>query len=477
MKRIALLVLFGVWLGASACSRTVDNPKRPNVVVISVDTLRSDSLRAYNSSATPRPVMDGLAERGHVFVHAYSTAPWTLPSHVSLFTGLYPSHHGVVDGKHAMTDVSSFVQTLRANGYQTIGFGDGGYVSADFGFPRGFEVYDAWRDDKSASAPISLPRGGKRNFDTTQHVFDRASAFLRERSSDRPLFLFAHTYAVHDYFRSWLPKEPGKAAAATPESKKRLQCLLGLTPCSPQKWRELESMYEAGIDAFDRDLGSFLELVERTLGSNDTFIILLSDHGEGFDHARNRIHHGGRLHRDQLQVPLLVAGPGIESGRSEELVSLVDIRPSLLELVAVTDDAKHDGRSFVAQLHDGRSLFARLVSFFAQPAAKPPEESRDAIMASEHRYYWQSGQRRTVSKPSEEPTTSARIDARFWYIKDLDGEQLYRLSDKQQEKSLVEELNMRRYPNRSSTPRASQRSQVEPSAELIEQLRALGYVE
>jgi arylsulfatase A-like enzyme len=420
--------------------------------------------------------MDGLAERGHVFVHAYSTAPWTLPAHVSLFTGLYPSHHGVVDGKHAMSGVSSFVQTLRANGYQTVGFGDGGYLKADFGFSRGFEVYDDWRDDASASGPMSLPRGGKRNFDTAQHLFDRASAFLRERSSDRPLFLFAHTYAVHSYFRSWLPKEPGKVAAATPESKKRLQCLLGVTSCSPQKWRELESMYEAGIDAFDRDLGSFLELVERTLGSNDTFIILLSDHGEGFDHARNRIHHGGRLHRDQLQVPLLVAGPGIEPGRSEELVSLVDVRPSLLELVAVADDAEHDGRSFVAQLRE-RSLFARFVSFFAQPAAKPSKESRDAIMASEHRYYWKAGKRRTVSKPSEEPTTSARIDARFWYIEDLDGEQLYRLSDKRQEKSLVEELNMRRYPNRSSTPRVSQPSQVEPSAELIEQLRALGYVE
>jgi len=420
--------------------------------------------------------MDGLAERGRVFVHAYSTAPWTLPAHVSLFTGLYPSHHGVVDGKHAMRGVSSFVQTLRANGYQTVGFGDGGYLNADFGFSRGFEVYDDWRDDASASGPISLPRGGKRNFDTTQHLFDRASAFLRERSSDRPLFLFAHTFAVHDYFCSWLPKEPGKAAAATPESRKRLRCLVGATPCSPQKWRELESMYEAGIDAFDRDLGSFLELVERTLGSNDTFVILVSDHGEGFDHARNRIHHGGRLHRDQLQVPLLVAGPGIEPGRSEELVSLVDIRPSLLELVSVADDAEHDGRSFVAQLHE-RSLFARLVSFFAQPAAKPSKESRDAIMASEHHYYWEAGKRRAVSKPSKEPTTSARIDARFWYIEDLDGEQLYRLSDKQQEKSLVEELNIRRYPNRSSTPRVSQPSPVEPSAELIEQLRALGYVE
>lgn len=477
MTRIELLVFFGICLGASACSRTTNNSKPPNVVVISVDTLRSDSLRAYNSSASPRPVMDGLAKRGQVFVRAYSTAPWTLPSHVSLFTGLYPRHHGVVHKKHAIGDISSFVETLRANGYQTVGFGDGGYLSRHYGFSHGFEIYDQWRDEERTAVPASLPRGGKRHFDTKQHLFDRASAFLRDRSSKRPLFLFAHTYAVHDYFRRWLPKEPGKAPVPTPKSNKDLECLLGVTPCPPQKWRELESMYEAGIDAFDRDLGSFLELVERTLGSNNTYVILLSDHGEGFDHARNRIHHAGRLHRDQLQVPLIAAGPGIEPCRSEEIVSLVDIRPSVLELASVADDAEHDGRSFVAQLHDGCSFMAQLIAFAERLIAKPSEGRREAILASDHSFYWQSGKRRMLPQPSDEPTTSARIDARFWHIKDGDGEQLYRLADEQQDKSLTEALKTRQDPSRPSPSRVSEPSQVEPSEELIEQLRALGYIE
>jgi arylsulfatase A-like enzyme len=265
---------------------------------------------------------------------------------------------------------------------------------------------------------------------------------------------------VHDYFRSWLPKQPGEEARPTQDSKKDLECLLGVASCSPDKWRELESQYEARIDAFDQALGSFLELVEQTLGAGNTFVILLSDHGEGFDHARTRIHHGGRLHRDQLQVPLLVAGPGVKAGRSEELVSLVDVRASVLELVGAADDTKHDGRTFVPLLF-----------------AKPVEGRRDAVLASDHFYYWQSGRRRTPLEPSKKPLTAARIDARYWYMKDLYGEELYEVQDTQQKKPLTELLKQRQEPSRQPTAGGMRPSNVELSEELLEQLRGLGYVE
>jgi len=460
MIRIGLWTLIFFGFGANACSRPASKPPRPNIIILSVDTLRADSLRAYDPSAPARPTMDRLAQQGRVFGRAYSTAPWTLPAHVSLFTGLYPAQHGVVDHKHAMGDVSSFVETLRAKGYQTIGFADGGYVSGDYGFSRGFEIYDDWHDEKSAAPPKALPRGGKRHFDTKQNPFDRASAFLAGRTDSRPLFLFAHTYAVHDYFRSWSPEQPGNEAQPTPESKSKLQCLLGVASCSSEKWRELESAYEGGIDAFDQALGAFLELIERSLGGSNTFVILLSDHGESFDPVRNRIHHGGRLHRDQLQVPLFVAGPGVKPGRSEELVSLVDVHGTVLELAGVAGDTKHDGRSFVPALF-----------------AKPIEGGRDAIFASDHFYFWQSGRRRTVLMPSEEPLTAARIDSRYWYVKDLYGEELYATQDAEQRKPLAELLKQRQNPSRQTEATRNKPTSFEPSEELVEQLRALGYVE
>ncbi|MBW1907339.1 MAG: sulfatase-like hydrolase/transferase, partial [Deltaproteobacteria bacterium] len=147
------VVLIGSWAVLESLqrppSRTQDKPQAPNVVVLSIDTLRADSLRAYNPSAKPHSTLDRMVQRGHTFDRAYSTASWTLPAHVSLFTGLCPDRHGVVDPRYAMGDVSSFVERLHEKGYQTVGFTDGGYMGAQYGFTRGFENYNGWHDGKS----------------------------------------------------------------------------------------------------------------------------------------------------------------------------------------------------------------------------------------------------------------------------------------------------------------------------------------
>lgn len=457
MLRVGLFVF--VCLGGIACSRSTGKPQVPNVVILSIDTLRSDSLRAYDPSARSHPTIDRLARQGHVFEHAYSAASWTLPAHASLFTGLYPDRHGGVDGRHAIGNVSSFVETLRANGYQTAGFTDGGYVSAHFGFSRGFENYDDWSDPSSSVSPKLLPRGGKPYFDTKQKLFDRATAFLRARRDRRPLFLFVQTYAVHDYFRRWLPRTSDERAQPTPESRKRLECLVGVASCPAEKWRELEAEYEAGIEALDPALAPFLELLRETLGADNTFIVLLSDHGEGFDQARNRIHHGGRLHRDQLQVPLFVSGPGIQPGRSEEAVSLVDVRASVLELLGLKEDEKTDGRSF-----------AQLVLGKAGP------RPRDAIWAHEFFHYWKAGRRHKSTTPSKKPLATARIDARYWHISDSSGEEIYELEDKQQSKPLSELLGQLPKPMLRQVEIDSKPLRVD-NDEVIEQLRALGYIQ
>ncbi|MDH3655182.1 MAG: sulfatase [Myxococcales bacterium] len=458
MKRLLLLLL--VCIGQLACSRTQNRPQAPNVVILSIDTLRADSLRAYNRFARRRGALDRLAERGHTFERAYSTASWTLPAHVSLFTGLYPDRHGVVDPRYSMGDASSLVEQLHAKGYQTVGFTDGGYLGAQYGFERGFETYDAWHDGKSDMSPATLPRGGKRHVDTKAELFDRARAFLNARNDPRPLFLFVHTYAVHDYFRTWLPAKPGEQARAGPESEHALKCLLGSASCSPEEWRRLEVKYEAGVDALDRSLGSLLGLLNEKLDMDNTFVVLLSDHGEGFDYARNRIHHGGRLHRDQLQVPLLVTGPGVQRGRSEAPVSLVDVRPSVLELVGSNREDHTDGRSFVSQLF-----------------GKPPKGKRDAVWAGEYYHFWEAGQRRSVVEPSPEPLSTASIGARYWYLEGSSGEALYAVEDREQANSLSSQLEEHRNRNQPRALDTAKRTKVTNTIDVIEQLRALGYIQ
>jgi arylsulfatase A-like enzyme len=457
MLRAGLIAV--VCLAGLACSRSGCKHRRPNVVILSIDTLRSDSLRAYDPTARPHPAIDRLAQNGHVFGRAYSTASWTLPSHASIFTGLYPDRHGGVDGRYAIGDVSSFVQTLRTNGYQTVGFTDGGYLSADFGFARGFENYDDWSDPQSPVSSETLPREGKPYFDAKAKLFDRAIAFLRGRKDQRPLFLFVHTYAVHDYFRRWLPRGSEQKAQATPESKKREKCLTGRSSCSKEEWRLLEADYEAEIEALDRALAPFLALVKETLGNDNTFILLLSDHGEGFDHTTNRIHHGGRLHRDQLQVPLFVTGPGIERGRSEEAVSLADVRASVVELAGLKEEEKNDGRSFA-----GVAL------------GRAPPTPRDAVWAQEFFYYWKAGKRRKTGTRQTEPLAAARIGSRYWYIQASSEEELYDVADKQQSRLLSESLGQLPKPTLRQVEVDWKPPKVD-NEEVIEQLRALGYIE
>lgn len=459
LAKLALYAVFSVLvcLGAGACSRKPIKRERTHVVVLSLDTLRSDSLRAYHARAKPHPTLDRIAARGHTFERAYSTASWTLPAHVSLFTGLYPDRHGVVDPRYAIGDASSFVEKLQASGYETVGFTDGGYVGAHYGFTRGFEIYDAWRSGKGSVSPDALPRGGKRAHDTRAAPFDRAIAFLKARHDARPLFLFVHTYAVHDYFRIWSPTELEQTPEPTLQSKEDLKCLLGTSSCSPERWKDLERRYEEGIDAVDLALKSLLDLIDAKLGLEHTVVVLLSDHGEGFDHARNRIHHGGRLHRDQLQIPLFVMGPGIESGRSTDPVSLVDVHPTILGLLGITAESNTDGRSLLPQLLQG------------SPA--PP----GAVWASEYYLYWDQGQRHNSSEINRSPISTARIDSERWRIDGQSGSEVYGTEDRRQLRKLVDIAEAQQPAARREV--SGKPIKVVETMEVIEQLRALGYLE
>ena len=456
--RCAVLLLLAC-VASSACSRKGSRVERPNIVLLSIDTLRADSLRAYDPSSRPHETLDRLATQGRTFTRAYSTASWTLPAHASLFTGLYPDRHGVVDSGSALGDTSTFVERLHDHGYETVGFTGGGFVGPDYGFTRGFEIYDAWRDGESTVPASALPRKGKRPWNTKAAVFDRANAFLKARADTRPLFLFAHTFAVHDYFQSWQAAKAGQPPRPTRESRRQLKCLLGRSTCTAAQWRDLETAYESGIDNVDRALASLLAVIDKRLGAERTIIIVVSDHGEGFDHARNRIHHGGRLHRDQLHVPFLVAGPGVVRGRSDDPVSLVDVGPTILELVGSKPGTNLDGRSLVPAVF-GASM----------------PGSRDAVWASESFYYWKGGLRRETTKPTDRPMMTARIDDKYWSIEASAGDEVYDADDRKQDHTLEAEEHEPHEASRRPRTR-EEPAQVRKTTEVVDQLRALGYIQ
>jgi arylsulfatase A-like enzyme len=226
----------------------------------------------------------------------------------------------------------------------------------------------------------------------------------------------------------------------------------------------LKALYRAEVEHLDVVFGGLVAALERAQIWNRSVVFFLSDHGEGFDVERQRIHHGGRLHADQLQIPLLVRVPGQAPRDETAPISLVDLMPTILELTGAAPIADLDGRSFAAALH-------------GQPL---PGDARP-LYAMEHYYTWsEEGGRRVVEGlPRQPPTAVAVIEGRHWYIRGLWTDELYDMhTDPSQQRNLAREAadfdSYRRLLAERSRWRAAP-NPIERNEELTEQLRSLGY--
>jgi arylsulfatase A-like enzyme len=440
----------------------------PNVVLISADTLRQASVRAFEPGAGELPHLDGLSSRARVFSNAYASASWTLPSTASLMTGLYPDRHGATDRRLKLAPrLETLSQRMQVAGYETVAYTDGAFVDGGFGFHKGFERYDQAVSPRARQTQrVRLPRGGRPHAQPGAALFDRAVAFLRQRAlrqdERRPLFLFLQSYTVHEYWRvrPWAAREV--SGVELRDSDYYSDCLQGKRSCSKADWRALEALYEAEVRHFDTGFGRLLAAMERVGLDENTLIVFLSDHGEGFE--TGRIHHGGRLHHDQLRVPLLVAGPGVVPGVTDVPVSLVDVMPTLLEWVGHEAPEDLDGASFAAALR-GSEL----------PGARP-------ALAMEHSFLWEDGRRVEVSRVESDPLSLAVIHGDDWYIRGAAAEEeLYDVGrDAEQVRNLAPGSSrlgtLRSLAARRSTRRGSLML-ADTTPELAEQLRTLGYVQ
>ncbi len=458
-RALSAIVLAAALALPSGC--IVRAQPRPNVLLISIDTLNRSALRAFDPGAPALPHLDALTRRARAFDEAISPASWTLPAHASLLTGLYPDRHGATHGSVRIAEaVDPLAARLSRAGYETVGYTDGGFVSGIYGFAEGFDRYEGLegrpdvRDDPSTEA---------RDAD----LFARARAFLAERgrraAEQRPFFLFVQTYSVHNYFkvRSWA-RQPGREGAYR-ESGEYLACLLGREACSPEDWEVMRELYAAELHHMDAGVGRLLATLEEQGLADSTLVVLLSDHGEGFEPGLARIHHGGRLHADVLRVPLLVAGPGVEPGRSRHPVSLVDVAPTLLDWIGEPAEDGLDGISFAGALRGE-----------AAPEARP-------LYGMEYAFTWQEGPRLEMSGPIPKPLALAVVGGDGWYIGSAAGQELYALeSDAGQTRNLAADP-MRLEPHRqASRARAGLTPPAErlgDDPELVEQLRALGYLD
>lgn len=296
--------------GASGCRS--ERPALPPVILISVDTLRSDRLPAYGYEGVSTPHLDALAEDGIVFERAFSPCPMTLPSHVSMLTGTLPTRHQVRNNVGYPFDPShaTIPSALRALGYETGAVVSSYVLRGETGLREIFDFYDDSIPLVSGDALGSHQRAG-------EQTLDSATQWLRGRGA--PFFLMFHIYEPHAPYE---PPEPFRSRYA--------------------------SAYDGEVAASDAIVGSLIAELVRLDLYHRALIIFTSDHGEGLDdHGEDQ--HGILLYREAIQVPLIIKLPGGERAgtRVSSGAQLVDIFPTVMKLLDAPAVPGLDGSSLL----------------------------------------------------------------------------------------------------------------------------------
>lgn len=345
---VAAVLAISAAMPAAVASVPVAQPVGPNVLLISIDSLRADHLSGYGYERETSPRIDELMSEGVQFTTTIAAAPWTLPSHMSLFTGLDALGHGVwQDGRRLATGVPTLAQMLQQRGYQTAAVVAGQYLSASWGFGRGFSFYDDYSIGK-------LGGGSDHVQVTSPLVLDRAQQWIdgwADGSRDRPFFLFVHFWDVH---YEYLPPSPYDRAFTTGDDGRVIARRQTGTSRSvrhdPSAQEYVVSQYDGEILYTDSHVGKLLDAIDAIGEREKTLVVLTADHGEEF-YEHGRPDHRAGLYEEVMNVPFVMRWPGhIRPGTVIGApVRSIDIAPTVLGYVgADPEDLSEPGGSIYA---------------------------------------------------------------------------------------------------------------------------------
>ena len=295
---------------------------RPDILVVTIDTLRADHVGAYGYSDVDTSNLDKLASAGVLFENAVSQVPLTPPSHACMFTGTYPTVHEVRDtGGFVLSESHlTLAEVLREQGWVTAAFVGSAVLSRAFGLNQGFDTYDDKIHETSASAAsLEFPyrRAGE--------VIDRALSWIEGQSGRNPYFLWVHLFDPH-------------------------------TPYSPPEpyARRFSNPYDGEISYADSELGRLFAAVQKRSKSRPVIQVVLSDHGEGLsDHGE--FSHGVFLYDSTLRIPWIMTGPGIPAGlKVAQQARTIDLMPTLLTILGIEVPNQCQGVSLTPALSGGQ---------------------------------------------------------------------------------------------------------------------------
>jgi arylsulfatase A-like enzyme len=473
------------WLGAlavllphalAACSAPAPPPDAPNVVLITLESLRTDHVGAYGGGSRSRPevpvtpAIDAFAGEATVYEDAHAVTSWTLASHASLFTGLYPTGHQT-DGPLDRLDDSypTLAETLARRGYQTVGIVSGPYLRRMHNLHQGFELYE----DSFSSLIDAVAHD-----DVTNPSMEAAlRRFIdHERELDRPFFLFAYFWDPHYDFLPPAPYDemfigPGSEPIDMADFDKNSAIHRDIRP---GQLAYLFSQYAGELRWTDEHLGRFFRLLmERGLWEN-TLLILTADHGEEFfDHGEKG--HKNNVYAETVRVPLIVKYPGQKQGeRDDRLVSLVDLLPTVLDVTRTEVSFPLHGRSLRAiPAPAQRPIYFELLSTWYLRG----EDGRP--FARRRRWYGvREGDYKLVWSESDEASEQQDRSYELFNVRDDPVEQVdLSARDPAKSEALARALEEGMGRSRQAARRYRRGGKASLSEEERERLRALGYLD
>ena len=313
---------------------------RPDVILISIDTVRADHMSSYGYARPTTPRLDALAEEGARVELAYAPSSTTGPTHASLFTGLPPIAHGVrKNGNVLDAELETLAELLAGRGYETGAVVSSYVLSRRFGYDQGFGVFDD--DFSGANSPegTTLWEGEAIEghfYGTADDTTDRALDWLRDRKQpEKPAFLFIH------YFDPHFPYVP--PADFVPNFKATAKEALRIG--------RMIFVYDTLIAFTDQEIGRLLDEIEAQQLSRDPLVIVTADHGEGLM-THGHMYHGAQIYEEAVRVPLIVRWPGrVPAGRVlTSPIATIGLGPTILDLIGETADGSIGTGGFAPML-------------------------------------------------------------------------------------------------------------------------------
>jgi len=358
-----VLVVAGLLVAHLVAARHT-RPDAPNIVLVIMDACRADRLGCYGYDKPTTPELDALAARGTVYSRCFATSCWTIPTHASLFTGLYPVRHGATQEHLKLArSFDTLAELLRNRGYQTFGASNNPIVSGfswlDQGFGRFLEI---WRG-------FYQRRYGKAGLHPTNQA---VAEFLARADRDRPFFIFLNYMEAHSPYD---PPEPFFSRCLTPGIDPRRARKIARTswtkfycedsPFGPEELAIASDLYDGGVAHVSHVVGELVEVLRRSGRFERTLLIITADHGDSLG-EHDRYEHQFNLHYTVLHVPLIVIDPDApnRTGRPRvdgQTLQLPDLFASILDRAGIDP----------ARVHcQGESIFAR----GSGPASRPAQE-------------------------------------------------------------------------------------------------------